>query len=82
MATSLKHSLKLIATSWPADRLRPALQFKGAIDSATDRIFASPTPLSPAQLAKAEAAIQSLTNLMDDKAAKAVRLNLSHSELD
>ena len=49
---TVKSSLLQIARSWPADKLRPTLQFGGAIQAATARIFDLP-PL-PATAEKAQ----------------------------
>lgn len=84
---SLRHSLRTLASSWPTDKLRPAIQFSAAIDKASDRIFyATPAgegagegavkgkevELSPVQQRKAQQTAESLQRLLNNSASKAV----------
>ena len=48
---SVKTSLLRLARAWPADRLRPTLQFGGALQAATARIFDLPPLLATAEKA-------------------------------
>ena len=55
---SVKSSLLRLAQAWPVDKLRPTLQFGGALQAATARIFDLP-PL-PATVEKAQNATASI----------------------